>query len=324
MPKLLLAVFGCLLIYSCKRPTIQSLTDAIAKGNIYEYEYFGLLNEPSRQWKRSQQLKAIASENDLINLCEHPNGAVRGYAFTLLVESRSSKIFEVLSHHLHDTLEFDISEGCMIDPIAVMDFFLQNVRYMKYDTTSGFRLSAEQRDFVDSVLLFSDEIKLKRAGFGMRLFSGRELMGHLQSKQHYHARLKELTEAGVYEALPPLAKYKDRNDVPLIKSILEKNELESDREVLRAVNIFFHPSYYAILKEQSIIKITDGGFLSDYPIAYLFFKALMQTKTAETRKILEHALSIPENRIMVTEILCSLVQRFPDKLWQGLVACKKE
>lgn len=310
-------------ISSGQKPTIKFIADALAKQNIWEYEYFGLHNEPSKQWKLSRQLKELATENDLIELCNHPNGVVRSYAFFLLIENKSDKIFDVLCNHLHDKSEFDISEGCMIDPISVMDFYLQKAGYMKYDSSFGFKLSSEQKHIVDSVLLFSDEIKLRRRGFGMRLYCGVELMNHLQPQGSYHVRLKELAKAGIFEALPPLAKYKDKTDVPIIKSILKQNELLSERHVLKAINIFFDSSYYPILKEQAKIKTTWVGNLSDYSISYLFFKALMQTKSEETRKILKHALSIRENREMVTEILCPLVRRYPDKMWDGLVDCKE-
>ena len=165
---------------------------------MFEYKFVGLTGDSSLQWARYETLLAKSSETELLHLCDNESPVVRSYAFQGLVEKKSSKIFDVLTKHIHDTSEFDRTMGCMVDPCYVSDFYLEQVGYFPYDSSSSYRITTQQREFLDSLMLYGDEIMVRKSNYNQLKFWSRQYMlEHLTHKDSYYNRLREIVSAGV-------------------------------------------------------------------------------------------------------------------------------
>ena len=113
MLRLIYIIGFVILLLSCKnrdikRDKIFSLTkdelvEQIAKENIVAGGAVGIAAVEPEQWIRYTALKTNTSEQELIELTDHPNKTVKCYAFNALMEKRSENIFDLLLKNITDT-----------------------------------------------------------------------------------------------------------------------------------------------------------------------------------------------------------------------------
>jgi hypothetical protein len=212
-----LLFFFCFILISCK-PKARIVAD-LDKYKMHEGMYVGSSNKISHQWRSYVALRSRFSEDELVELCEHTNPIVRTYAFEALTDKCSAKAYDVLLKHLSDTAWFTCSMGCFIQGCSVTDNMLFAVGYRKKKNT-WFTLSEEQYDYLDSALLFRDEIKISSGSGKTDYWSRRYALERLPAKPHFYNRVKEIVNAGIYEALPLLAKYKNPADTTIFTDLL--------------------------------------------------------------------------------------------------------
>ena len=315
---LTIALLLCLFLEFCKdkTPSSDKLVNEMADYKMFEYKFVGLTADSSLQWARYETLLAKSSESELLKLCDNESPVVRSYAFQGLVEKNSSKIFEVMTKHISDTGEFDRTMGCMVDPCYVTDFYLEQVGYFPYDSSSSYKITAQQRDFLDSLMLYGNEITLRMTNYNqIRLRSRDYMLEHLAHRDSYYNRLREIVVAGVIEALPALSKFKNPNDISIIRTISENEGLIGADFVFDAIFNFPHPDLYFIIEES--IK---NDLIHDNQFEYRQYKALVQYKTPETRKLLEEALSKfrRQNQKRAINNIKFLISKYSDKAFAGL------
>ena len=209
-------LFLCLFLQSCKdkSSSLDKIVKEMTDYGMFEYKFNGQTADSSLQWERYEMLLSKGSKLELLRLCENKSPVVRSYAFQGLIEKKSSEIFDVLQKHIHDTGAFDRAMGCMVDPCYVSDFYLERVGYFPYDS-SWYKITAQQREFLDSLMLFESEVTLRMTNYNQIMLRSRYFMlEHLSPKESYYNRLKEIVSAGVIEALPALAKFKTKTTFP--------------------------------------------------------------------------------------------------------------
>jgi hypothetical protein len=292
----------------------------MADYKMFEYKFVGLTADSSLQWARYETLLAKSSESELIHLCDNESPVVRSYAFQGLVEKKSSKIFDVLIKHIHDTSEFDRTTGCMVGPSYVTEFYLEQVGYFPYDSTSKYKISTQQRNYLDSLMLYGDEIKLRMTNYNKIRFSSRDYMlEHLMNKETYYNRLKEIVLAGVIEALPALAKFKNSNDISIIKNIYEAEGLIGKDFVFDAITYFPHPDLFDIVEKEVTNDLLYDNYF-DGP-SFRYYKALIQYKTPRSKELLAQTISKNEsdNEERRAKNVKYLISKNPDKMFDGLL-----
>ena len=248
---LLVFVFVSFLI-GCKNEK-DRVVDSIIKYGAFEGMYLGPTDSISPQWRNFEALTQKFSEQELLALCEHKNPIVRCYAFKALTELCSPQTYGVLLKHLSDTIEFDRNYGCIADHDRVTDNFLEQVGFDRR-TPTKYTLSQEQYHYVDSVLLFRDEIKQRSWLGSIEYRSRRYVLERLKPLPHLYNRIRELATAGVHEALPLLAEYRNPADTTIFISLLRNDEFSNVGRnrtiyVRESIRHFPHPSFYPVLKD---------------------------------------------------------------------------
>jgi hypothetical protein len=156
----IITLISCVYLAGCKefKDDRKSIVDSMSKYGVYQGMYLGPTDRISPQWKNYEALVEKNSKNQLAELYEHRDPIVRCYAFKALAEICSPKVYNILLKHLSDTSEFDRIYGCLSDKDRVTDNFLDQLGYNKRRATR-FNLTEEQYNYIDSILLFRDEIK---------------------------------------------------------------------------------------------------------------------------------------------------------------------
>jgi hypothetical protein len=316
-----LIFISSILLTGCQNEKI-GIVDSIIKYGAFEGMYLGPTDSISPQWRNFEALKQEFSEQELIELCEHKDPIVRCYAFQALTELCSPNAYGVLLKHLSDTVEFNRNYGCIGDNDRVTDNFLDQVGFDRR-SPSKYTLSDEQYQYIDSILLFRDEIK-KRSRLGsIEYRSRRYVLERLKPLPHLHDRIKELVCAGVNEALPILAKYRDDSDTAIFISLLRNDEFNNAGRngtiyVREAIFHFPHPAFYPVLKDL-LMKEVGTNAISDEYQSYPLYAALVQYPTKETRMALETALNMSdEERHMRSRNIYFALKRSPSKVLEGL------
>ncbi|HTK22094.1 MAG TPA: hypothetical protein VL442_21395 [Mucilaginibacter sp.] len=263
------------------RPSIQVIVDSIAKYNQLNNSGVGFAGVKTVQWSRYEKLNKAASLPELRQLTQHKNSVVRCYSFDALAARKDTAIFNILLDHLHDTAQLSTFIGCIISKTDVGDYFINSVT--PYDSSeTGYKLSAKQRVFVDSILLFDKRIKLA---------AKHDLIYDLKPKPEYYNRVKEIA---VNEKMPvailALAKYKQLSDTGIINKAFNSASTE-DYAIQSATEIpdkFFYSKLIDIFEREWKEKLYDYGkwevlyqALAKYPSepqTLVLFNRTIQTK----------------------------------------------
>lgn len=217
-----------------------------------------------RSWKWYKRLKAQASAADLLALSSHSNPEIRCYAFLALAARRADQTYQVLLGHLKDTayvtfVEYDVGWKTMVG-----DVFFNIVKDGMELEQNFYRLSAEQRREIDSILICDPSILLSERSSVIRL---------LEPAPRNYAMVRRLAEKERNgHALVNLAGYRKAGDRQLIATF----SADSTRQYfLNAIKKFPDDLFYPYLKNmlESDLKeerYYDGmelGFvlLADYP-----------------------------------------------------------
>ena len=103
------------------KPILKIVKDIAEKNEIHG-DAVSIVAAKTQQYLRFVELHVKASSEELIELVEHPNPAVRGYAFWGLAKRQYEKLEAIiLSHAADEQLVYQI-EGCKGSKIPVIDF----------------------------------------------------------------------------------------------------------------------------------------------------------------------------------------------------------
>ena len=121
-------------------PDLKKIVDDIEKRNRVESSHIGVGGSPSKQWDKYEQLKKVATIDQLIALTDHKNSAVRCYAFQALATKRFDKMFPILLKHLKDTATVQTQSGCIVITQFTGDYFVNVVTLNSRASKSPFQL----------------------------------------------------------------------------------------------------------------------------------------------------------------------------------------
>lgn len=298
------------------RPQISSLAKQIAETGMYTggsitVSKDGFSPGPSKADYAFHEIKKIATEDELIRLCNHKNPVVRSYAFIALAEQKSNKTFEILLSHLTDT-EYVISHlGCIRDEQKVGDFFIEVVT-AQYPNPTGYKLSQKEKIYLDSALIFNPLI---------RLDSKLSIFKRNKSKEEYYKLLKQYYEGEkkwIY--LVQIAKYQKNEDINLILSLLNDNDLKEQKLGLTAVQFFPHIDFFPSIEkiyQRQIQKINQnsGPFIST------LYLALVQYKSEYSKKLIIDALRSLDKRVQKYHMsaIQEALSRYPSPIYLSVL-----
>lgn len=101
---------------------VRKIVKAIAEKNEIHGDAVWIVAAKTPQYLRFVELHVKASSEELIELVEHPNPTVRGYAFWGLAKRNYERLEAIImSHAVDEQLVYQI-EGCKGSKIPVIDF----------------------------------------------------------------------------------------------------------------------------------------------------------------------------------------------------------
>ena len=293
-------------------PELKKIVNSIEKGNRVESSHIGYAGSPSSQWKRYEQLKKIATSDQLVALTEHKNPAVRCYAFQALAASHSDKTFEVLLKHLNDTTVVETQFGCIVTEILTGDYFI-DVLTPDYIETDVYKLNTTERIFLDSILINDKSIKL---------FAKSIVLKYLGPTVENYVRIRQLVSEERDEfALQTLAKYKKQTDRELIASFFKNDDTQFS--AISAVREFPDDYFYPFVKKVFEQEWEKERY--DYDKWKKCYQALANYPSIETLELFDKTVKCKDKfryNTLCTYLLVAIT-KYQNKLYEPIKASIK-
>jgi hypothetical protein len=288
-------------------PDLKKIVDGIEKGNRVENSHIGEGGSPSEQWDKYEQLKKVATIDQLIALTDHKNSAVRCYAFQALATKRSDKVFSVLLKHLNDTSRVSTQSGCMVMTQFVGDYFVDVVtpNYIEVDI---YKLNQTEKKTLDSILLNEKSIMISAKS---------SVLETLKPTAENYERIRQLVKGERNEsALRTLAKYQRQKDKELIASFFKDDNTQSS--ALYAVREFPDDYFYSFVK--NVFEQEWKQELYDYPKWRICYQALAKFPRPETIELFDRTTKSKDQ--FRYETLCKYllvaITKYPNKLYDPI------
>ncbi len=288
-------------------PDLKKIVDGIEKGNSVESSHIGEGGSPSDQYAKYEQLKKIATVEQLTALTDHKNSAVRCYAFQALAAKKADNVFTVLLKHLHDTSSVETQSGCIVMTEYTGDYFIDVVT-PNYIDLEVYKLNQKERQTLDSILLYDKSIQLSAKS---------SVLDKLKPTTENYERIRELVAKDRNtSALETLAKYKKQTDIELIATFFRDDNTQSS--ALYAAREFPDDFFYPF-----IIKVFEQEWKQDhydYPKWRICYQALAKYPRPETIELFGRTTKSKDE--FRYETLCKYllvaITKYPNKLYDPI------
>lgn len=285
-------------------PDLKKIVDGLEIGNNVEASHIGEGSTPSKQWEKYEQLKKIATIDQLVALTDYKNSAVRCYAFQALATKRSDKLFPVLLKHLNDTSRVSTLRGCIGMTELTGDYFVEVVtpNYIEVDI---YKLNQTEKKTLDSILLNDKSIML---------YAKSSVLKNLKPTADNYARIRQLAKDDRNKsALITLAKYQKQTDKELIASFF--NDDNTQTSALYAVREFPDEYFYSFIK--NVFEQEWKQKLYDYSKWRICYQTLARFPRPETIELFDRTTKSKDE--FRYETLCKYllvaITKYPNKLY---------
>ena len=109
------------------RQEIIDTVKEIANENMLLSAGVGIAGIKTPQYERFEYLFTNATESELIELMDYPNGVVKGYTFWALAKMKSDSLEWIIENHIGDTDTILSQSGCLMFSYPVIDFMIEVV-----------------------------------------------------------------------------------------------------------------------------------------------------------------------------------------------------
>ena len=281
------------------RPVVQTLVDSLAlTKEVADWNPYGRL---------LVKLNKTAFPNELNALTNHNNPIIRCYAFKVLAQKHDPQIFPILLNHLNDTARIQVLIVDVSGPEVVADYFLNIVTPGVIDT-GLYELTAIQKLKVDSILLYDKTI---------RLTNKNKLLYDLKPQSKHYNRVRQIA---IEEKNPvagyTLARYKKKQDIPIISEFL--NDKETDYYAMYAARDFPNPTYYP-----QLVKIFEREWekkLYSFGEWEILYEALAKYPNKQTLKLFERTVQTKDsyrNQTLGVDLMVALL-KYPNPIFNSV------
>lgn len=300
------------LLTSCKQTyrlneRVKNAVERIDNYGIMQDDIPGLGAKVCPQWENYKVLKSVASINDLIALTDYKNPVVRCYAFYALAEQKYKNIYPLLLKHLYDTDIVNTESGCCGERKKVGDIYYEKV--CPLESGSDTLITIQQIHQIDSILLFDKRINLEARA---------QLLRNLHPDIKYYNRIHEILIINrVPEAVLVLARYKNQNDIPLIKQCLYNESTQYF--AIYGVREFPDTAFYSVLT-----NMFAKNWNNDRRIYFewrILLQALAKYPTDNTVNLFKKSLENNDRFIVGDNKVCLAIalKKYPNKLFEPLI-----
>ena len=227
------------------------------------------------QYDNFTELQKKATQDELNELTNHPNGVVRCYAFWALSYNQSANLLPVVISHINDTASVKTQFGCIGNREKVGDFFI-NVVTPQYVDINSKKLTDSEYEYLDSILVYTPN----------SLYSKENAINRAKLNETFYKRVRELVlKESNQSALVTLAKFKREQDIPLILN----NKLKGERYdqlffTYKAISEFPDNAFLPLLKKSLYEAIDKGAWSTEWRELY---KAIASFKNDTALQLLK-------------------------------------
>ena len=265
-----------------------------------------------KQWDNFEELKITATNDELIELTNHPNGVVRCYSFWALSHIKEINIFPIVINHLNDSEFINTQFGCIGRQEMVGDFFIQIMTPQYIDLHSD-KLNPEEMIELDSLLIYKPN----------KLSSRYKAIANAKPTKRLYPKLRELViKENNQSALITLAKYQNEQDIELIinnRNLDYENKESGYFYTYVAMQEFLRPEYLPILETHLRKTLSKTHFSQEWRELYKAIASFKNEKALELLKIpftdVEHN-NIKEYHI---DFVFDAILEYQNKLYDDLL-----
>jgi len=206
-----------------------------------------------KQWDNFEELKSIASKEELIELTNHPNGVVRSYSFWALSLLKNVDLFSIVKSHLNDYELINTQFGCIGGQEMVGDFFIQLMTPQYIDLDSD-KMNSKEIQELDSLLIYQPN----------KLSSRFDAINRAEPTENLYPKIRELViKEKNQSALVTLAKYRKEQDIEIIKNFRDETDKDEGGFYFTYVAMQQFPrNEYIPLLESNLKKTLDNTHFS--------------------------------------------------------------
>lgn len=231
-----------------------------------------------KQWDNFEELKKIATKEELIELTNHPNGVVRSYSFWALSHRKDIELFPIVKKHLNDTELINTQFGCIGSQEMVGDFFIQIMTPQYVDLDSN-KFDSKEMVELDSLLIYRPN----------KLSSRYTAIANVEPTTRLYPKIRELViKENNQSALVTLAKYQNVKDIELIINNRDVNDEDKESGfyfTYIAMQEFPRPEYIPILESHLKRTLDDTHFSQEWRELYKAIASFKNEKALELLKI---------------------------------------
>jgi hypothetical protein len=219
--------------------------------------YYG--GERPEQYDNFTELQKTATNKELTELTNHPNGVVRCYAFWALSYDSSAILFPIVLKHLTDTTLVKTQFGCIGGREKVGDFFI-NVVTPQYVDLDSKKLNDAELAALDSMLVYTPNT----------LYAKDKAIDRVKPTEQLYSKIRELViQENNQLALVTLAKFQKEQDIPLILKNKEGNKADDGFYFMyKAISEFPNIVFLPLLKKNLHETLDDSHYHTEWSELY--------------------------------------------------------
>lgn len=266
--------------------------------------------ERPKQWDNFKELEQNATNNELTELTNHPNGVVRSYAFWALTHQKDIDLLRILKNHLNDTELVETQFGCIGGREMVGDFYIQ-VMTPQYVDLNSEKMKSKELAELDSLLIYQPN----------KLSARYSAINRAEPTENLYPKIRELViKENNQGALVTLAKYQKEQDIEIIKNNRSENDkIESGYyHTYVAISQFPRPEFIPLLETNLNKTLDNTHFSNEWRELY---KAIASYKNKKALELLKIPFSKVEHQNIKKyhiEFVYGAIQIFQDPIYDEL------
>lgn len=195
------------------KPKLEKLIQKIEIENILDYKAVGIAGEKTEQYENFEELKKIATTEELLQILKSKNTVVKGYASWALADKKYINLSEILDDFITNKFTVRNQNGCIIDTNDLSLVFNQRV-YYQYIYTD---LSKSDSLFFENQIQKSNEVIINKLNSGF-LFERALLSNRKNPKTYDKIRNLALNQRN-NKAIKAFGEYQKKSDINAIKEL---------------------------------------------------------------------------------------------------------